>query len=316
MRERNLGRSGLRVSVIGLGCNNLGGRIDDAAAKEVVHKALDIGINFFDTADHYGVERGASERLLSELLGARRKDIILATKFGLQMDDKGWLFGTSRRYMMSALEASLKRLKTDYIDLYYLHRPDGVTPIDETLRALDDVVRQGKVRYIACSNMASWQLVEAHWTAKSNGLNTFIAAQDELSLVVRDAEKELIPAIEACNMGLIPYFPLASGLLTGKYKRGVPPPAGTRMAKIPRFADRYMTEKNMLIAERLGSFAEARGKTLVDLAFGWLLAKRPVASVIAGASSAKQIETNVRAAEWELTAADLAEIDKIIQGAA
>lgn len=313
MEQRTLGRSGLKVSVIGLGLNNLGDRIDDDAARDVVHTALDVGINFFDTADHYG-KQGGSERLIGQLLGPRRKDVILATKFGLQMDEKGWLFGTSRRYVMSAVEASLKRLNTDYIDLYYLHRPDGVTPIEETLRALDDLVRQGKVRYIACSNLAAWQVVEAHWTAKSNGLNQFVASQDELSLVVRDAEKELMPALRACNMGLVPYFPLASGLLTGKYKRGVPPPAGTRMAKIPRFADRYMTDRNMLIAERLQAWAEGRGKTLLDLAFAWLLAKKPVTSVIAGASGGAQVKTNIKAAEWVLKPEEVAEVDKIVAG--
>ena len=313
MQQRTLGRSGLKISAIGLGLNNLGDRIDDNAAKAVVHKALDVGINFFDTADHYG-KQGGSERLIGQLLGARRKDVILATKFGLQMDEKGWLYGTSRRYIMSAVEASLKRLNTDYIDLYYLHRPDGVTPIEESLRALDDLVRSGKVRYIACSNIPAWGVVDAHWTAKSNNLNPFIATQDELSLVVRDAEKELIPALESCGMGLIPYFPLASGLLTGKYKRGVPPPAGTRMAKIPRFADKYMTDKNMLIAEKLGAFSQKHGKSLVNLAFSWLLAKPSVASVIAGASTAEQVEINVKAAEWALTKADLAEIDRLSQG--
>jgi aryl-alcohol dehydrogenase-like predicted oxidoreductase len=313
MKLRTLGRSGLKVSVIGLGLNNLGERIDDDAAKDVVHTALDAGVNFFDTADHYG-KQGGSERLIGKLLGERRKDVILATKFGLQMDEKGWLYGTSRRYVMSAVEASLKRLNTDYIDLYYLHRPDGVTPIEETLRALDDIIKQGKVRYIACSNVPAWGVVEAHWTAKTNNLNPFIAAQDELSLVVRDAEKELMPALESCGMGLVPYFPLASGLLTGKFKRGVPPPADTRMAKIPRFADKYMTDKNMVIAERLQAWAEGRGKTLADLSFAWLLAKRPVASVIAGASRGAQIKTNAKSAEWELTPAEVAEVDKIAAG--
>ena len=313
MEQRTLGRSGLKVSVIGLGLNNLGDRIDDNAAKDVVHTALDVGITFFDTADHYG-KQGGSERLIGQLLGPNRKDVILATKFGLQMDEKGWLYGTSRRYIMSAVEASLKRLNTDYIDLYYLHRPDGVTPIEESLRALDDLIRQGKVRYIACSNLAAWQVVEAHWTAKSNGLSQFVASQDELSLVVRDAEKELMPALQACNMGLVPYFPLASGLLTGKYKRGVPPPAGTRMAKIPRFADRYMTDKNMGIAERLQAWSEGRGKTLLDLAFAWLLAKKPVTSVIAGASSGAQVKTNIKAAEWVLKPEEVAEVDKIVAG--
>jgi aryl-alcohol dehydrogenase-like predicted oxidoreductase len=313
MQQRTLGRSGLKVSVIGLGCNNLGGRIDDAAAKEVVAKALDVGINFFDTADHYG-DQGGSETLLGKLLGDRRKDIVLATKFGLQMDKTGWLHGTSRRYVMTAVEASLKRLQTDYIDLYYLHWPDHVTPIEETLRALDDLVHQGKVRYIACSNLTAWQVVDAYWTSKTNNLNRFVASQNELSLVVRDAEAELLPALERCGMGFIPYFPLASGLLTGKYKSRADLPAGTRFAKIPRFADKYMTDANMTIVERLAPFCAARGHTLLELAFAWLLAKPAVSSVIAGASSGAQIATNIKAADWVLTKEEVDEVDRILKG--
>ena len=229
MQERNLGSSGLRVSLVGLGCNNFGGRIDLEATRKVVHKALDLGITLFDTADVYG-ERGGSERFLGEVLGERRKDIVLATKFGMDMDDAGRMKGGSRAYVMKAVEDSLRRLRTDWIDLYQLHRADPLTPIEETLRALDDLVRQGKVRYVGCSNLAAWQVVEAQWTADTKNLNAFASCQDEYSLVVRDIERELVRAIEAYRMGLLPFFPLASGLLTGKYKRDAPPPKGTRLA--------------------------------------------------------------------------------------
>jgi len=314
MQERNLGRSGLRVSAVGLGCNNLGARIDDAAAKAVVHRALDAGITLFDTADHYG-ERGGSETVLGNLLGARRKDIILATKFGLQMDDEGWLKGTSRRYIMSAVEASLKRLKTDWIDLYQMHFPDPLTPIEETVRAMDDLVRQGKVRYIGCSNTPGWQVVDALWWSRTMGTEAFVSCQDEYSLVVRGVEKELIPAITGRGLGLLPYFPLASGLLTGKYTSRNDLPAGTRFAKIERFADKYMTPRNMEIVEKLNAFCAARDHTLLELAFSWLLAQPVVPSVIAGASRPEQIDANIAASQWQLTAEELAEIDQITKGA-
>ena len=210
MQERNLGSSGLRVSLVGLGCNNFGGRIDLEATRKVVHKALDLGITLFDTADIYG-ERGGSETFLGQILGERRKDIVLATKFGMEMDAAGKKKGGSRGYVMQAVEDSLRRLRTDWIDLYQLHRPDPLTPIEETLRVLDDLVRQGKVRYIGCSNLPAWQVVEAQWTARTEHLNAFASCQDEYSLLVRDIERELVPAIEAYRMGLLPFFPLASG---------------------------------------------------------------------------------------------------------
>jgi len=225
MQERNLGKTGLRVSLVGLGCNNFGGRIDLEATHKVVHKALDCGITLFDTADAYG-ERGGSETLLGEVLRERRKDIVLATKFGLPMDDSGRLQGGSRGYIMRAVEASLKRLKTDWIDLYQLHRYDPSTPIEETLRALDDLVRQGKVRHIGCSNLPAWRVVEAQWTAKTEHLHAFASCQDEYSLVMREVEADLLPMMQAYGMSLLPYFPLASGLLTGKYEKNAPLPLG------------------------------------------------------------------------------------------
>jgi len=310
MEIRNLGQSGLRVSSIGLGCNNFGGRIDEAATKLVIHKALDLGITLFDTADVYG-ERGGSEAVMGRILGDDRKRIVLATKFAAPMDDSGEKVGGSRQYIMAAVEDSLRRLKTDWIDLYQMHRTDPRTPIDETLRALDDLIRQGKVRYIGCSNFPAWEMVDAAWTARSAGLNGFVSCQDEFSLIHRNAEAELIPAARKLGFGLLPYFPLASGLLTGKYRRNTPLPAGTRLAKTQRLADRYLTERNWAMAERLGDFVEARGRSMLELAFSWLLAQRPVASVIAGATRPEQLEQNVKAGSWALTAEELSEIDRI-----
>ena len=310
MQLRNLGRSGLRVSVVGLGCNNFGGRIDLEASRKVVHKALDLGITLFDTADTYG-NFGGSETCLGEILGAKRKEIVLASKFGMAMNAEGTIKGGSRRYIMSEVEATLERLQTDWLDLYQLHAPDPLTPIEETLRALDDLVRQGKVRYIGCSNLAAWQVVEAQWTSRHLGLESFVSAQDEYSLVVRHIDRELVPALEAYDMGLLPFFPLASGLLTGKYKRNAPMPAGTRLTNTQRLADRFLTEMNWQIAEKLGDFAATRGKSLLELAFSWLACRPQVASVIAGATKPEQIEANVKAADWVLTPAEMAEIDRI-----
>jgi aryl-alcohol dehydrogenase-like predicted oxidoreductase len=313
METRNLGRSGLRVSAIGLGCNNFGGRLALEATRAVVHKALDLGITLFDTADTYG-ERGGSETQLGEILGEARKGIVLATKFGMPMDDVGVKVGGSRRYIMQEVEDSLRRLRTDWIDLYQIHQPDPRTPIEETLRALDDLVRQGKVRYIGCSNFPAWQVTEAAWTARQCNLNAFVSCQDEYSLVFRKPEAELMPAARKYGLGLLPYFPLASGLLTGKYRRNAPMPPGTRLASTQRLADRYLTERNWGIAERLGDFVEQRGRSMLELAFSWLLAQDPVSSVIAGATRPEQLEQNVKAGDWRLTAEELAEINTIAGG--
>jgi aryl-alcohol dehydrogenase-like predicted oxidoreductase len=307
---RNLGRSGLRVSAIGLGCNNFGGRIDLEATRAVIHKAFDLGITLFDTADVYG-ERGGSETLMGRILGENRKQIVLATKFGMAMDDTGEKQGGARRYIMRAVEDSLRRLQTDYIDLYQMHQTDPRTPIEESLRALDDLVRQGKVRYVGCSNFPAWQMVDAAWTAKTAGLNAFVSCQDEYSLIHRDPEAHLLPAARRLGLGLLPYFPLASGLLSGKYRRNVTLPEGTRLANTQRLADRYLTERNWAIAEKLGDFVESWGRTMLELAFSWLLAQSPVASVIAGATRPEQLEQNVKAGTWQLTADDLAEIDRL-----
>jgi aryl-alcohol dehydrogenase-like predicted oxidoreductase len=310
MDMRNLGRSGLRVSAIGLGCNNFGGRIDLEASRAVVHAALDAGITLFDTADVYG-ERGGSETALGEILGPRRRDIVLASKFGMPMDAAGTLKGGSRRYIVAAAEASLKRLRTDWIDLYQLHQPDPLTPIEETMRALEDLTRAGKIRYAGCSNLPAWQVVEAVWTARGAGLSPFISCQDEVSLLVRRHETELMPAMRAHGLGLLPYFPLASGLLTGKYKRNASMPAGARLTKTQRLADKYLTDANWALAEKLGDFAEAQGHTLLELAFSWLLARPPISSVIAGATTPEQVRANVAAGGWTLTTADLEQIDSI-----
>ncbi len=310
MQFRNLGPSGLRVSVVGLGCNNFGGRIDDAAAKAVIHKAFDVGITLFDTADMYG-NMGGSETTMGGILGGRRKDIVLASKFCMPMDKDGKLQGASRRYIMTAVEASLKRLKTDYLDLYQLHRPDPLTPIEETLRALDDLVRSGKVRYIGCSNLPGWQVIDADWTARANGLNRFVSAQDEYSMLVRKHEKELFPAMQSKGLSLLPYFPLANGLLTGKYKRNAAMPDGARMTKEAARAEQVLTDQNWALAEKLDDFAKSRGHTLLELAFSWLASKPFVASVIAGATKPEQVEANAKAASWVMSADDIAEADKI-----
>ena len=310
MEQRNLGRSGLIVSAVGLGCNNFGGRSDYAATRAVVHKALDLGITLFDTSDTYG-ESGASEEYLGRALAGRRNDIILASKFARPMDSEGKLQGASRRYIMSAVEASLKRLNTDYIDLYQQHIADPKTPIEETLRTLDDLVRQGKIRYIGCSTLSSWQVVEAQWVSTHFSLARYASCQERYSLLDRDLDRELMPVIEAYGLGLIPFSPLADGLLTGKYRRNAPLPAGARLTTTPRAAERRLIERNWAIVERLGDFCEARGHSLLELALSWLLHRPAVASVIAGATTPAQVEANIRAANWALSREDMDEIDRL-----
>ena len=311
MKSRNLGNNGLRVSLVGLGCNNFGGRIDLEAARKVVHKALDLGITLLDTADMYG-NRGGSETCLGHILGDRRKVVVLATKFGYPMDEGETLKGASRRYIVTAVEASLKRLKTDWIDLYQIHRPDPLTPLEETLRAMDDLVRQGKVRYLGCSNLPAWQVAHAKWACREARLDSFISCQDEYSLLVRGIERELVPAMQAYGMGLLPYFPLASGLLTGKYTRGAAAGGDTRFAHWAHLAKRYLTDANWNAVERLSKFAAARGHTLLELSLGWLAARPTVSSIIAGATKPEQVEMNVKAAAaWAPTHDDMAEIDAL-----
>ncbi len=312
MEIRNVGRSGLRVSAIGLGCNNFGRNVDLETARTVIEKALDLGVTFFDCGDVYG-RRGGSETILGEVLGTRRKDIVLVTKFGRPMDNEGKLRGGSRRYIMSAVEASLKRLKTDWIDLYQYHLVDPLTPIEETLRALDDLVRQGKVRYIGCSHMPAWQVVDSAWTSRTNNLNAFIACEDEYSLICRRIEDELIPAMTAHGIGLLPYYPLASGLLTGKYKRGEALPADSRFAAVKDrdYIGQFMNDAYLTRLDNLQAFCERRGYRLLDVAMSWIASRPTVASVIAGATKPEQVEANVKAAAFKLTGEDMAELDTL-----
>ncbi|WP_075632482.1 aldo/keto reductase [Novacetimonas hansenii] len=314
MQMRHLGHSGLQVSAIGLGCNNLGGRIDLDTSRAVVHQALECGITLFDVADVYGrrdAHAGASEEALGAILGPRRRDIVLATKFGMPMDTDGHLQGASRRYIRRAVEDSLRRLRTDYIDLYQLHMPDPTTPIDETLRALDDLTRAGKILYAGCSNLPAWQVADAQHTARAAGISGFISCQDEFSLLSRRAEHDLIPAMRHFGLGLLPYFPLASGVLTGKYKRNAPPPAGSRLAAWTYLHERYLTDANWTLLERLKTFGAERELDLPALAFGWLLSHDVVGSVIAGATCARQVSTNVANAQ-ALAPADMAALQALL----
>lgn len=304
MEYRRLGGSGLKVSAVGLGCNNFGMRCDAEQTRAVVHKALDLGVTLFDTADVYG-GRGTSETLLGKALGERRKDIVLATKFGAPMGDSPLERGGSRRYVQRAVEASLRRLDTDYIDLYQVHFPDPETPIEETLEALDTVVRQGKVRYIGCSNFAGWQLVDALWTSKTRGLPRFASAQNHYNLLERTIRHELLPACTQTNTGVLPYFPLASGLLTGKYKRGEAPSKDTRLGLWGERGARLLGNEQFDKVERFDGFAKERGYGLLELAFGWLLSQPQIASVIAGATRPEQVESNAKAGERRLAPADM-----------
>lgn len=311
MEFRRLGTSGLKVSEVGLGCNNFGMRLDQAGTDVVVHAALEAGITLFDTADIYGGTQ--SEVMLGKALGEKRKDIVLATKFAGPLGRGANDRGGSRRYVLRAAEASLTRLGTDYIDLLQMHFPDPDTPIEETLSALDDLVRAGKVRYIGCSNFAGWQIADADWVARTKGFNHFVSAQNNFSLLERNVEREVIPAAERFGLGLLPYFPLASGLLSGKYKRGEGAPEGTRLAAGGARAASALSDRNFDKLEKLDAYAAERGKGLLDLAFAWLLGHKVVPSVIAGATKAEQIAGNVAAAGWKLSPAEVAEVSALIQ---
>ena len=310
MQKRKLGASGPEVSLVGLGANNFGRRIDFAATRSVVEKALDCGITLIDTADAYG-NGGASEDFLGRLLGPRRKDVVLATKFGMPIDGAGKPGGASRRYIMQAVEASLRRLNTDWIDLYQLHRPDLQTPIEETLRALDDLVKAGKVRYIGCSNLSAAQLEEALTASQRLGLASFITCQDEYNLLSRGLEKDRLPIKHKHGLALLPYVPLASGLLTGKYKHDAPMPPGSRLASSARHVGRVISERNWRLVESLGAFAAQRGHSLLALAMSWLASRPFIPSIIAGATKPEQVVQNVAAVGWDLSPADLAEIDRM-----
>lgn len=310
MQQRTLGSTGIKVSTLGLGCNNFGLRMGIEESREVIHKALDLGVTFFDTADVYG-NKGGSETALGKFLGPRRNDIFLASKFGNPMDEAGTKKGGARAYVMSAVEASLARLKTDRIDLYQMHRPDPKTPLEETLRALDDLVKQGKIRHIGFSQLAGWELADRHWMARYHRLSPVTAVEIEYSLLNRDPERELVPAMQEYGVGLLPFYPLASGFLTGKYKRGAPMPEGARLTKGKSYSDLFMTESNWSVLENLEAFCSARGRRLLELALSWLAAQPVVLSVIAGATGAEQVERNAQAIGWALTPEELAEIDGI-----
>ncbi len=310
MEHRELGTSGLQVSLVGLGCNNFGQRLDQAGTDAVVRRALDLGITLFDTADVYG-GKGGSETMLGKALGSERGNIVLATKFGHDMGEAGK--GAKPEYIRSAIQASLKRLGTDHIDLYQLHTPDASTPLEDTLGTLNELVQQGLVRFIGCSNLDAAGIRQAAQIARDHGYASFVSAQDELSLVVREAETELLPTLEELHLGLLPYFPLASGLLTGKYQSGQAAPQGARLSAQGGLSDRYMTDANLQTVERLRAFVEGHGHTLLELAFSWLAAKPVVSSVIAGATKPEQVEQNVKAVDWKLTAAELSEIDRLTQ---
>ncbi len=309
MEYRRLGQSGLQVSVAGLGCNNFGMRIDYGAAERVTQAAIDAGVTLFDTADVYG--RGASEEMLGRALGSRRHEVVIATKFAIPMGEGPMQRGGSRSWIIEACEASLRRLGTDYIDLYQMHAPDDGTPIEETLRALDDLVRAGKVRYLGNSNFRGWQIADAHWTAETHHLTKFVSAQNHYNLLERGVEAEVAPAAERYGLGILPYFPLASGFLTGKYRRGEGAAEGTRLAAWGR-AESVLTEENFAVLDRLEGWAGERGHTVLELATGWLASQPQVASVISGATKPEQLDANVAAAEWRLTADEVAEVAGLV----
>jgi aryl-alcohol dehydrogenase-like predicted oxidoreductase len=313
MSYRRLGTSGLVVSVVGIGCNNFGRKLDADGTREVVDAAFDAGITLFDTADIYGEPHGNSETHLGAALKGRRDEIVLATKFGMSMAGlNGNDFGArgSRRYIVRAVEASLRRLETDYIDLYQVHQPDPATPVEETLAALDDLVRSGKVRYLGNSNFAGWQIADADWTARAGNLTPFISAQNQYSLLQRDVEADVVPACEHFGLGLLPFFPLDSGLLTGKYRRGEKPAAGTRLS-LDRY-QRWLDAADWDTIEALTSFGAERGHSLLEVAIAGLAARPAVTSVIAGATTAEQVHANAAAASWELSAADVAALDEVL----
>jgi aryl-alcohol dehydrogenase-like predicted oxidoreductase len=309
MEFRRLGSSGLKVSEVGLGCNNFGMRIDQQATSAVVAAALDAGITLFDTADVYGGTK--SEVMLGEALKGKRHEVVIATKFAMQVGQRVDQTGGSRRHIVNAVEASLKRMQTDYIDLYQMHRPDADTPIEETLLALDDLVRSGKVRYLGNSNFAGWQIAEADWVAKSEHLHRFVSAQNNYSLMERRVEHEVLPACDHFGLGFLPFFPLASGLLTGKYQRGEAPPEGTRLAASGARGAAALSEQNFDRLDRLASYADAHGHTMLDLAFAWLLGHPPVTSVIAGATKPEQVKANAGAAAWKMTLTEVAEVTEL-----
>ncbi len=315
MKYRRLGRSGLEVSVIGLGTSNFGPQPQfpynrgPETATPVIHRALDLGINLIDTANSYGPSK--SEEYIAQALRGKRHDVVLATKVNSRIAEGPNRAGSSRKHIMDEIEGSLKRLDTDYVDLYQLHDKDTVTPIDETMRALDDLVRQGKVRYIGCSNFTAWQTCEAIWTSRTLGLSEMVSSQPPYNMLDREVELEVLPFCRQYGVGILPYYPLAEGFLTGKYRREQSPPEGSRLRETNRGETRF-TEKNFDILEGLEQFSKEHDHTVLELAFAWLLAKPPVSSVIAGATTAAQVEANAASGEWELSDDEMDELDRIL----
>ena len=313
MTYRQLGDSGLTVSTVGLGCNQIGRRLDLAGTRAVVDAAIESGITLFDAADVYGTPQGTCEELLGQALEGRRDGLVLATKFGMPAGDMTMPAHEargSRRYIRASIEGSLRRLRTDHVDLYQMHRPDPLTPIEETLAALDEVVREGKVRYIGSSQFDGWQLIDADWTARANGGARFISTQNQYSLLERGAEAELLPAAQHVGVGFIPFYPLARGLLTGKYQRDEPGPEGTRLAGDTDLLKSAKWE----VIEALRKFATARGISMLEVAIGGLAAQPGVSSVIVGATKPEQVWANVNAADWDPASVDLVELDDLTGG--
>lgn len=311
MEYRRIGRSGLEVSLVGVGCNQFGGRCDKEQTRAVVHAAIDAGITMFDTSNSYGQD-GRSEEYLGAALQGRRDDVVVATKFASRMAEGPMQVGGSRRHVLEAVEDSLCRLQTDYIDLYQMHRPDPGTPIEETLATLDVLVQQGKVRYLGHSNFAGWQIAAADAAAERAGATPFISAQNEYSLLERGVEAEVIPACEAFGLSLLPYFPLASGLLSGKYRPGEASPGDVRLADGTPSADRWRTPGNVGRTENLRAVAEANGHTMLELAMSWLARQPVIASVIAGASRPEHVQGNVSAVAWKMAPEELSAIDEAL----
>lgn len=311
MEYRRLGQSGLKVSVVGLGGNNFGGAADEERSIAVIRRALDVGINVIDTADVYSA--GVSEQFVGKAIAGRRQEAIVATKVQGKMGPGPNDRGLSRKHILDGCDQSLRRLNTDYIDLYQVHNFDPETPLEETMRALDDLVRMGKVRYLGCSNFAAWQLTHALWTSAQRNLTPFVSVQPHYNMFVRDVEKELLPACAALGIGVIPYFPLASGLLTGKYKAGQAPPPDTRAARNPRM-QQQLTPERLAVVDRLHTFAQERGYGVAQLAIGWLAAHAEVSTVIAGATRPEQVDANAGAAAVTLSPADMEAIEGILKG--
>ena len=316
MEYRSLGNSELKVSAVGLGSDTFGRDIDEQATIAIINHALDLGINYIDTADVYGWG-GRSEEFVGKAIKGKRSRFIIATKFGVGVDENSPQGSPreglgKRDYVMKAVDASLKRLDTDYIDTYQLHQPDPTTPVEETLRALDDLVRAGKVRYIGCSNFSAWELCEALWISRTAGLNSFISVEPRYNLIDRHIEEELVACCQAYNIGIIPWYPLAAGFLTGKYRRGEEIPAGTRFSSNPAMYGRMLNDANFDRLDILETFASEHGHSVAELAIAWLVSHPWVSTVIAGVTKTKQVSANVAAAGWKLTDDEMAELDKAL----